>query len=71
MAGISKNRLFIAYPGNEGVKVFQITDSIPESLFDLSVEQLQAMADAKPGSIPNSLTIDDALAIVLTWMCNR
>jgi hypothetical protein len=63
---LSGNRLAIAYPGERGVKVVQIQpDNSPQELFDLTPVQLKQMADA--AWLPEGISFDEGLAIVLTW----
>jgi len=64
---LSGNRLAIIYPGDAGAKVVQVqADGNPQELFALSPAQLQQMADA--AWLPEGITFDEGLAIVLTWM---
>ena len=64
---LSGNRLAIAYPDGSGVKIVQIqADQSPKELLDLTPTQLQQMADAQ--WLPETISIDDSLAIVITWM---
>lgn len=64
---LSGDRLAIAYPGEQGVKVVRIAeDGNPQELFPLTPAQLQQMADAV--WLPEGISFDEGLAIVLTWM---
>lgn len=64
---MSDKRLAIVYPGDKGAKVVQIQeDGSPKELLALTPAQLQQMADAE--WLPESLSFDEGLAIILTWM---
>ena len=63
---LSGDRLAIAYPGERGVKVVRIADGNPQELFSLTLAQLQQMADAV--WLPEGISFDEGLAIILTWI---
>ena len=64
------NRLAIVYHGDVGVKVVKIqADKSPKELLHLTPSDLQRIADAE--FLPEGITFEEGLAIVLTWMSNK